>query len=259
MQNAFNQPPSSLDECRLAASLLTRLPVGPATMLPPGTLGRSVWSFPLIGGLIGLISGLALLIGDGLGLGVWVVALIAIAVELLVTGALHEDGLADVADGFGGGRDAPAKLAIMRDSRIGTYGAVALWVALTGRLVALAGIGVAAGVDAMFWALIAANAGARAAILLPMALLPPARADGLGASVGEIDLERALSGGVFALGIGIVCLGWGVVTAALLAIAAGASMTGLARRQVGGYSGDVFGATAQVALVAILLGVAAVG
>ncbi|RJF94641.1 adenosylcobinamide-GDP ribazoletransferase [Oleomonas cavernae] len=252
-------PPSALDEFRLAASLLTRLAVGPPALLPPGTLGRSVWALPLIGGLVGLISGLALLVADGLGLGVWAVALVAVAAELLVTGAFHEDGLADVADGFGGGRDAPAKLAIMRDSRIGTYGAAALWVALTGRLVALAQIGGADGVDVMFWALIAANAGARAAILLPMALLPPARADGLGASVGEIDPERALSGGVFALGIGLVCLGWGVVTAALLTIAAGALMTGLARRQIGGYSGDVFGATAQVALVAILLGVAAVG
>ncbi len=259
MHDAPAPTPTLLDECRLALSLLTRLPLGPQRALPPGTLGRSIWSFPVVGALVGLIAGCAALVADGLGLGVWAVALIAIAAELLITGAFHEDGLADVADGFGGGRDREAKLAIMRDSRIGTYAAVTLWTVLSGRLIALAQIAATDGIGALFWGLIAANAGARAAMLLPISLLPPARADGLGASLGRIDGDRAWSGAVFAAGIGIVCLGWGAFCAGLIAAAAGLGLTWLARRQIGGYSGDVLGATAQVALAAILLGLAANG
>ena len=109
---------------------------GDAPLLKP--LGRTVRAFPLIGALLGIAAGLAFAIATGLGLPVLVAGVIAIALLALATGALHEDGLADMADGFGGGHNAEKKLAIMRDSRIGAYGVITLVLVLAAKVGALA-------------------------------------------------------------------------------------------------------------------------
>lgn len=244
--------PSRGDEFRLVLGLFTRLPLGDLPLLPAGGLGRAVWAFPLAGAVVGLLAGLMVLVGAEFGLGPWLLALVAIAAELMITGAFHEDGFADIADGMGG-RDVEARLRIMRDSRIGTFGSAALWLNLTARLVLLAGIAGTGGAWGMVFALVAANAGGRLALLLPLLLLDPARPDGLGASVGRVRGELGWTAAVYAFGIGLVCLGWGVVPAALAVLAAGVIATLYGLHRLGGYTGDLLGATAGLAMILILL------
>lgn len=246
-------PPAATDEFKFALGLFTRLPVGKARQIPPARLGRTVWCFPLIGALVGLLAALGALIGAGFGLGPWSVAIVAIAVELLVTGALHEDGFADVADSFGG-RDRETRLRIMRDSRIGAFGAVALWLLLSSRLVLLAGIA-GEGIWTLVFALIGANAAARIALLIPLVLLPPARGDGLGAGLGEPQREAGGAALIYGIGIGVVCFGWGIFGVAAAVLIAGVVMAMIGRQNLGGQTGDLLGATAALTLPLVLLAV----
>ena len=221
-------------------------------------LSRLARMVPIAGAVLAAIGALALWLAHALGLPPLVSATLAVGVLVLISGALHEDGLADVADGFGGGKTRERKLEIMRDSRIGAYGAAALALSLMLRVAALSalfdhGLGVAAA------GLVLAGAASRAFALLPLALLPPARADGLSAGVGRLEAGGALAAGVTALivagvlglgvlGLGRAILGW------CLALAAALAMTAIARRQIGGQTGDVAGAAQQLAEIACLCG-----
>jgi adenosylcobinamide-GDP ribazoletransferase len=238
----------------------TRLPVGTSHCAPD--FRRIGWAAPLAGALVGALGALAFVGARGLSLPSHLSAGLAVATQLLATGALHEDGLADVADGFGGGRDRAAKLAILRDSRIGTYGAAALILMLLIRVDALAALGrPSAGFAAA--ALILAGAAARAGALAPLALLDPARTDGAGAGSGGLGV-RALA--PVAAGLVAVALVTGVAAldvvralfACVCAAAAVAGLVALARRQIGGQTGDVCGAAAALAdaatLIALLIG-----
>jgi len=234
----------------LATAVLTRLPVGIAAP-GDGMVAASCWAFPLVGAGIGFIAGLAFFAAELLGIGALPAALLAVLAGVAATGALHEDGLADTVDGFGGGTDRAAKLAIMRDSRVGAYGAIALVFSIGLRAAAIAAIGdpIHAGL-----ALIAAHAAARGLLAPAMLLLPPAREDGLGAAAGRpsrvVAMVAVAIGGVIALG----CLGPRAGTVALaLAGAAVAAIAVLARRQIGGYTGDVLGAFQQIGEIVILL------
>lgn len=235
---------------RLALGFLTRIPVSLPAELAPDALARSMRLFPLIGGIIGAALGglylLELKILPG-----WPSALLAIAFGLLLTGALHEDGLADCADGFGGGRGKEGKLAIMRDSRIGAYGTLALILSVGLRASALVGLPRPAA------ALIVAHSLSRAALPGVMMALPAASAVGLAAGAGKPSRVTFW-----------ICLALAAVIGAplfrtqfplLLAIAAGTAtiVALLARRQIGGYSGDVLGATQQSVEIAVLLSVLA--
>ena len=111
-------------EVQLALMLLTRLPAG--RIDPAPTIAAAAWAFPLAGAVVGVLQALVLIAAIGLGLPMAMAAGLALAAGVLATGGLHEDGLADCADGFGGGRSPARKLEIMRDSRIGSYGALAL-------------------------------------------------------------------------------------------------------------------------------------
>lgn len=117
--------------------LLTRLPAGKSVSLDNSTVARAAWIFPVVGLLVGATGGGVFMLASHLGLGIASAALLAMGTQVLLTGALHEDGLADTADGFGGGRGRERKLEIMRDSRIGTYGVVALVLVLSLRFTAL--------------------------------------------------------------------------------------------------------------------------
>jgi adenosylcobinamide-GDP ribazoletransferase len=238
----------------------SRLPL-PATSPdedPPAApdLARLAPMVPVAGAVLGALGALALGLANALGLPPLVSAALTVSVLVLATGALHEDGLADVADGFGGGRTRARKLEIMRDSRIGAFGATALALSLMLRVAALAalaehGRGAAA--------LILVGAASRAFALLPLALLPPARTDGLGAGAGRLDANGALVAGIVALFFAAV-LGFGVlglmraILALILALAAALAMTRIARRQIGGQTGDVAGAAQQLAEIACLTG-----
>ncbi len=226
---------------------------GDAPLLKP--LGRTVRAFPLIGALLGIAAGLAFAIATGLGLPVLVAGVIAIALLALATGALHEDGLADMADGFGGGHNAEKKLAIMRDSRIGAYGVITLVLVLAAKVGALADL---ADIGVVMSSLICAATVSRAAMPAMMRWLEPARSDGLGAAAGRPAAEHVWTGIVIAAILCVLLLTWSGVVAMLIAALSAMAVGVLARRQIGGHTGDVLGATQQISELIFLLTLAAI-
>jgi adenosylcobinamide-GDP ribazoletransferase len=236
-----------------ATAFFTRVPVAPRGT--GGTLAEAAWAFPLVGAGIGAVAALAFVLAQGLGLGDAVAALLAVLAGIAISGGLHEDGLADTADGFGGGRDRAAKLDIMRDSRIGTYGVLALLFSIGLRAAALVRIG---DPIAVALALVAAHAASRGLLPAAMTLLAPAREDGLGAGAGR---PRALTAAMAAaIGVTITLAALLPAAGAITVAVAAAVMlmaAALARRQIGGYTGDVLGAFQQVGEIAMLLAAAA--
>jgi adenosylcobinamide-GDP ribazoletransferase len=240
---------------------LTRLPM-PAG-LSPGPLPEAVRAFPFAGAAIGTISGLVLAGLAGAGLPGLAAAGLTLAVLALLTGGLHEDGLADMADGFGGD-DRDSKLAIMRDSHIGTYGVMALTLGLLIKAACLASLAHTVTATAMIAVLAASGALSRALIVWLMASTPAARADGLAHAMGQPSDVTArtalLAGGAIA---GLLLLPTAGLVAALVIMGAGGLAAGLTRhlamRQVGGHTGDICGAlqflvdTAMIAAAAASL------
>ncbi|WP_232830511.1 adenosylcobinamide-GDP ribazoletransferase [Oceanicella sp. SM1341] len=235
-----------------AAALLTRLPLPVDHAAIAGRLAASAWAWPLVGALLGAAAGAALVLARLAGLPGGMAAALALALLALATGALHEDGLADCADGFWGGRDRARRLEIMKDSRIGSYGAVALVLVTLARWSALAAL--------PGWSPVAALALAAAASRAAMAVamrLPNARGEGLSAGVGRPPLAAlALGTGLCLLGGGLA-LGLAGLLACALAAAGGAAVCLLARARLGGQTGDVLGATQQIAETAALAGLVA--
>jgi adenosylcobinamide-GDP ribazoletransferase len=233
-----------------ATSFFTRLPID-AARHHAWPLDDSAWAFPLVGAGIGAAAALAFLLAQLLGLGDWPAALLAVLSALALTGALHEDGLADTADGFLGGHDREAKLAIMRDSRHGTFGVLAIAFSIVLRAAALASIG-----DAIHagLALIAAHAVSRAALPVAMWRMAPARAEGLGVTAGTVRLPGVLGAVAIGTAIGLAALGpmQGAVGVCFTGIGVFALMR-IARRQIGGQTGDVLGALQQIGEIAMLL------
>ena len=239
------------DDLLAAFQLLTRLPVdriGWPAQQPD--LKRLVWAYPVVGALIGAIGALAYWIAAAIGCPPILAALWSLVVLVLATGAFHEDGLADMADGFGGGATRERKLEIMRDSRIGSYGVIALVLAIGIRAAAISLIADPAYVAG---ALVAAGAASRGSIVGLLLLLEPARADGLAAEGGGPYPPAAAAGLGLALVITIVFApAAGILPAIIAAIIGCLAVTGLAKWQIGGYSGDVLGAAAQVAECLVL-------
>jgi adenosylcobinamide-GDP ribazoletransferase len=229
----------------------TRFPLPHSALIGGADIARASWGLPVIGALIGLLGASVYWIAFRFNLPPLVGAALAVTATLAATGCLHEDGLADTFDGFGGGADPERKLEIMRDSRIGTYGACALTLSLLLRVGALASLA-APGPVAL--ALIAAHAGARATMPLFLRLVPPARLDGLAADAGR---PPPASVGVAAL-LGLVVLLWSLgaartVVALLLLLVVLGVVRRLCLRQIGGQTGDVAGALEQIGEITILL------
>jgi adenosylcobinamide-GDP ribazoletransferase len=239
------------EELKASIVFCTRLPLLPATPLSGNSLSRAAWAFPVAGILVGLVGAIVYGIVHRLGLPPWPAAALSVAATMLATGCLHEDGLADTADGFGGGNTREQKLDIMRDSRIGAYGVCALAMALLLRVGALASL---PGAHAVVWALIASHAAARATVPALMLLLPPARSDGLSFDAGKPAGEAVAAAAVIGFLILAICLHLGHGLLALIVLAAiVALMAWLATRQIGGQTGDVLGALEQVSEIAVLL------
>ena len=243
-----------------ALAFFTRLPRlgAPSAVGSPFAFARFAWAAPLAGAVVGLIGALAGEAGALLALQPNLRAVFAVAAMVLATGALHEDGFADCADGFGGGRDREAKLAIMRDSRLGTYGVCALVLALIAK-VSMTTILLRAGFAWGAAGLVVACAGGRVAALAPMALLGPARREGAGADAGRLPMEALVGAGGAFIALAVVFGVWsfGVIEAlfaGLLAGAAGFGAARLAQRQIGGQTGDVAGAAALAGELAALVG-----
>ncbi|MEJ6389530.1 adenosylcobinamide-GDP ribazoletransferase [Gymnodinialimonas ulvae] len=233
-----------------AFHLLSRLP------LPGGDATRaasSAWAWPLVGSLIAALQvglGIAAL---ALGVPVWAAAGLALALGVILTGGLHEDGLADCADGFWGGHSRERRLEILKDSRVGSYGVLAMIFAVGLRWSLLAAL-----LPTAPWALLAGAMLSRAAMAVLMARMPFARSDGLAQHVGKPPVIAA------ALACAIACVGavisaglWPGAVAALLVVGAAFTVGALARAKIGGQTGDVLGAAQVMGDIAALLAVAA--
>jgi adenosylcobinamide-GDP ribazoletransferase len=243
-----------IDDLRLATGLLTRVPMPHPDGAMPAGLARAQRAFPLVGAMIGLVVGLVDLSLLAISIPPLAAAALALGASAALTGAMHEDGLADVGDGFGGGRDRAAKLLIMRDSRLGTYGAIILLVSFSARLSALASLPAAAIVPG----LVVAHALGRAAIPVLAASMPFARDNGLGTSAGRPEGASVIAAVIVAVVIAFLCLtAKEALVAIAVTVAGAATMAVLAWRQIGGVTGDVFGAVEQVAETAVLVMLAA--
>jgi adenosylcobinamide-GDP ribazoletransferase len=247
-----------LTETARAVSFLSRLPVPDRYFTGhDGSLSRTVAAFPLAGLIIALPSALLVLILASASAATVLIAIVSITVQVMLTGALHEDGLSDTADGFGGGRTREKVLAIMKDSRIGTYGALALILSITLRVAALSILidalpPLAAGLS---W--LAAAVLSRTLMVWHWSSLPPARADGVAASAGAPDIDATrtalILGGAITLILSLTALpfhAW--FLAAAVSLSGVAVFTRHCRKRIGGHTGDTIGATQQVCESAFL-------
>jgi adenosylcobinamide-GDP ribazoletransferase len=244
---ATGSPPGSPDRRaplrgpRAAFGFLTRLPVGRLDRADAADLPRAAPWFPVVGLAVGGICA-GLRVGAGAVLPAAPSTVIALAGVVLVTGGLHEDGLADTADAVGAHVDRPRRLEILRDPRIGTFGALALGLALLFSYAALVPLS-----EAHFArAVVVAHVLARCSTLLQARLAPPARPDGSGALLRASILALvvvSMIGVAVALGIGLPAPGAVALGAALVTTAA---VSLVARRAIGGTTGDTFGAGAKL-------------
>jgi adenosylcobinamide-GDP ribazoletransferase len=243
-----------------ALRFMTIIPVPSSdAAIEPDWLSRCARYFPVVGIGIGLVSAVVMLLAGRIWSPV-VASLLAVAASIIITGAMHEDGLADTADGLGGGASVEKRLAIMKDSRIGTYGTLALVFSLSLRVTALA--------DMPAWAaagaLISAHAAARITPVFVMNALPYA-GDTAAMKVSYVDASVGTHDRRFALVV-VLCallpLAWvsilSVISGLLLGAALAAVVTQWGRQRINGYTGDVLGAIEQMFEIGFLLGVAAV-
>lgn len=247
-----------------ALRFYSRLPVpalpwegDPHTLPDFRTLSRAL---PWAGLVIGLVPALVLALSLWLDLGAWLSAALALAALTLATGAFHEDGLADTADGFGGGATRERRLVIMKDSLIGSFGGAALVLGFALRIGALATVASRLDAVSAAVAVLIAAVVSRCAGLIVLTLLPPARLEGASYAVGQptrTDLHLAWAGAVgVALALGLVAslpLG-GIALMIVLPIAVALGVTRVSDRLIGGQTGDVAGAIQQLAEIAALIG-----
>ena len=237
-----------------AIAFLTCIPM-PARVQSPDRLGRAVGWFPVVGAGIGALVGGAAWLGAATGLPPLAAAAVGVGAGLLVTGAFHEDGLADAFDGLGAGRDRSRTLEIMRDSRLGAFGAAALVMSLLLQVSALAAL-VALPAGAAVAATAAAHSSSRSWAALAMAL-PRASPDGLAAGLDYNGRSRSLALR-FLVGVAIAAAllrsdTWVLAPAG----AAGGLVAWWAVRRLGGVTGDILGAVQQTTLVVTLLALSA--
>ncbi len=230
-----------------AIQFLTRIPV---SLRSPIEHYRVVPWFSVVGALIGAAVG-GVAVGFGELIPTSAAAALAVIVGLLITGAFHEDGLADVADAFGGGWTRQQRFEILKDSHHGTYGVAALCSSVVLRVVCVAAI---ASPAAVFSGLLAAHTLGRSAAVGAMLVAPPATQSGLGAdsarSLGAVPVVLGLGAGV---ALASVVAGWWVVPMMAGAFVGTGGVVWLAVRKIGGIAGDVLGAIEQVVEVLVLV------
>ncbi|WP_371732241.1 adenosylcobinamide-GDP ribazoletransferase [Ruegeria sp. HKCCA6837] len=241
--------PFSLRDIRLALVLLTRLPL---PRLPDPVFSRqaqATWAFPIVGLLV---AGLACLVGWGalaLGLPVLAAAGLLLATLIATTGAMHEDGFADTFDGLWGGFTRDRRLEIMKDSHIGTFGVLALIVSQLVRISAIAALLTAGAVGAV----LAASIISRALMPAVMAGLPHARTSGLSHSVGRPQTISVIAALVLAVILALLLMGVDAIPAMGFAAASAAVLAVIAKKKIGGQTGDILGATQLVSEITFLL------
>ncbi|PZX42175.1 cobalamin-5'-phosphate synthase [Roseinatronobacter thiooxidans] len=242
---------TALAQIQLAFMVLTRLPAGQLPD-PAPRIGAAAWAFPLAGLAVGLGTALVFWGTVALGLPLGLAALLALGAQIALCGGLHEDGLADLADGLWGGHTPARRLEIMRDSRIGSYGVLALILSLALRWQALVYLG-ALDLTLALLALVGLAMLSRVAPVAMLAYLPPARADGLGHSAQSVGWRSVAVAALVAL-VPLVLAQIVPLWAVALVIAAQGlvvlALARTARRKIGGQTGDVLGAGQQLAEIA---------
>lgn len=230
-----------------ALGLLTRLPVAVDGTRAMDRGAASAWAYPLVGVVLGVILAAATAVMVWIGIPSGIVAGLVLAGAVILTGAMHEDGLADSADGLWGGWDKARRLEIMKDSHIGVYGVCAIGLSLLIRWLALV---VIVSMGAYWVAFISAGAISRAAMVVLMAVLPNARDSGLSKNVGRPPTAAVWLAIAIAIGFALLCgYPWVILTAAIAAFCCGL----IARAKIGGQTGDILGATQQVTEMVALI------
>lgn len=252
------------EEFLLALTLLTRIPVPRFRIETDADLGSAFWAYPIVGALVGAIGAATFAGAEFVGLAGMPAIVLAIAAMVIATGAFHEDGFADFWDGVGGGQTREQKLEIMRDSRLGTYGAMALMILFVLTLALLVNLNFnlrqysAPIGEAMAGILISTAALQRAAIGLPLWLLGPARKDGLAADTPAPSAVTIAAGVAIAFVLSACLLGLSHAFYALAAaLAASSVVTVLSAHYLGGRTGDALGTAASMASLFVLAVLAA--
>lgn len=241
----------------LAIQFLTRLPIPLGNAYSAERMATSVRYYPLVGALIGALCAAILLLSTFV-FNTLIAVLFSVASGLLLTGAFHEDGLADTFDGIGGGQNKAKALEIMRDSRLGTYGSAALILVLALKVAALASLPV----GAIAFALIAGHALSRCSAVIVIATSRYVRDEGTGKPVSEGISLRGLIFAMVTAAIAATPLmtetaptGFGVGILGL--VVAHFAIRLFFERKLGGYTGDTLGAVQQISEIGFYLGIAA--
>jgi len=230
-----------------AVQFLTRVPIRTRAGVPHE---RALPWFPVVGALIGLFVGsVAVGLAEWIPLGV--AAGVAVAAGLLITGAFHEDGLADIADAFGGGWTREQRFEILKDSRHGTYGVAALCTSIVVRVVAAGSI---VAQPALFAGFVAAHTLGRTAAVCTLLVGRPATESGLGASAasGSTRVSLVISSSL-ATGALAALTGWWLAPLVGVSVAGAAAALWLSNRKIGGLTGDTLGAIEQVVECLVLV------
>jgi len=249
MHDTQTSRPFACVDIVLALGLLTRLPMRVGDKDFATRSAFAVWAYPLVGAVVGVLAAMIATTVYRLGVPAGIAAALALATMALITGAMHEDGLADSADGLGGGRDAKSSLSIMRESQIGAYGSVALTISLLARWSALL---VLVQIQHLFWPLVVAATVSRLPMVLALYGLPPARAAGLASSVGRPKRSAVLGAIALAFAIAFFASGPGGFWIIFWAVVAPLPLFVLAQSKIGGHTGDILGASQQLAEIAAL-------
>ena len=240
-------------EVRLCLGFLTRIPVFSVEYSGHSSLASASWAFPLVGVIIGFVGAIILWLTEMFALGAQLSALLAIAVMTILTGALHERGLANSADGFGVAGDKDARLSIMQDLRVGIYGMVAPIVIFSGRWLALGDL-IAISFSQGVWALVAASAISRGILPFVMHAAPVAEIDGISITADRPEARPAWIALAISAVIGLFAFGFGGTIVVLLVTAIITyAVAQMAQRLIGGQNADVLGAIQQLAEVTVLV------
>ena len=242
---------------RLAVQLLTRWPVSASTAADVARSRDAVRYYPLVGAAIGAFAGGVFWLAH-LAFPLSLALVLSTAATLLATGAFHEDGFADACDGLGGGRTRERALEIMRDSRLGTYGAAGLGLMLAAKILALSAVPP----DTVPWLLVSAHAASRSSAVLALATGTYARDAGVAqpvsAALGPANLALVLVFGAGAVALLLTLVAPAAALAAIAGLAAGhLAMRAVYERRLGGYTGDCLGGVQQTSEVGMYLGVVA--
>jgi adenosylcobinamide-GDP ribazoletransferase len=232
-----------------AFALLSRVPVPDHK----GSGAASAWAWPVVGAALGALTALIAQLALWLGFTHGITAVLVLGLGAVLTGGLHEDGLSDTADGLFGGWTRERRLEIMKDSRVGSYGVLALVLVTLARWSALTSV-LATGSP---WVLVAVGALSRAPMAVIMAALPNARGTGLSHATGRPTPQGALIGAALSVACAILFAGWAALTMLGAVIVISALLARSATRRIGGQTGDILGAAQQLAEAAALAVLAA--